>query len=151
MAKKIIGALIVFILLCATVTAGADMYAQHGVVLYKHQNETTILTRDGNIWSINNAWYHAGDNVIFRDLETEAVEDDEIMRCLNETNENKNCHRNITVRILGAQIWIPAVDASSRNRYPISEIQRMAVALWQRWNLYMLGEKIPSAKQLRIR
>lgn len=87
MAKKIIGALIVFILLCATVTAGADMYAQHGVVWQKCQDETIIMTRDGNLWSVDNvAWRHVGDKVfvIFWDLETDSIEDDEVIEVFDE-------------------------------------------------------------------
>lgn len=87
MAKKIISALIAVILLCATAAAHADLYAQHGIIWQKSQNETIILTRDGNIWSVDNvAWRHIGDKVfvIFWDLETDTIEDDEVVEVFDE-------------------------------------------------------------------
>lgn len=102
MVKKAVGAIIVALFLCAILTAHADLYTQHGIILYQCHNETIIMTMDGNIWSLNNTWRHAGDNVIvrFRDLETEDVKDDEIVivRCV--TNEYKDRYSNLEIRIL---------------------------------------------------
>lgn len=87
MAKKIIGTFIAIILLCATFAAHADLYAQHGVVWQKSHDCTTILTRDGNLWDVDNvAWRHVGDKVfvVFWDLETDDISDDEVIEVFDE-------------------------------------------------------------------
>lgn len=87
MAKKIIGAFIVFIIICATLAAHADLYAQHGVVLQKGHDCTVILTRDGNLWEIENrSWRHVNDKVfiVFDDCNTDDIEDDEIVEVFDE-------------------------------------------------------------------
>lgn len=87
MVKKIVGAIIVALLLCATVTASADLYAQHGIIWQKSRDCTTILTRDGNFWEVDNvAWRHVGDKVfvVFWDLETDTIEDDTVIEVFDE-------------------------------------------------------------------
>lgn len=87
MVKKIVGTIIAFILLCAILTAHADLYAQHGVVWQKSQKCTTILTRDGNLWDVDNvSWRHVGDRVfvVFWDLETDSIEDDTVIEVFDE-------------------------------------------------------------------
>lgn len=87
MAKKVISTIIaISILLCAT-AAHADLYAQHGVVWQKGHECTTILTRDGNLWEVDNvSWRHVGDRVfvIFWDLETDSIEDDTVIEVFDE-------------------------------------------------------------------
>lgn len=86
MVKKMVSAIIVALLLCAT-AAHADLYAQHGIVWQKCQDETIILTRDGNLWSVDNvAWRHVGDKVfvVFWDLETDDISDDEVIEVFDE-------------------------------------------------------------------
>lgn len=87
MVKKIVGAIIVAIILCATLTAHANLYAQHGVVLQKGHDCTVILTRDGNLWEIENrSWRHVDDHVfiVFDDCNTDDIEDDEIVEVFDE-------------------------------------------------------------------
>ena len=87
MVKKIVGTIIVTILLCATLTAHASLYAQHGVIWQKGHDCTTILTRDGYVWEVDNvAWRHVGDKVfvVFWDLETDSIEDDEVVEVFDE-------------------------------------------------------------------
>lgn len=87
MAKKAVSAIIVALLLCATFAAQADLYAQHGVVWQKCHDHTTILTRDGNLWDVDNvSWRHVGDRVfvIFWDLETDSIEDDTVIEVFDE-------------------------------------------------------------------
>lgn len=87
MAKKILSAIIVALLLCATFAAHAELYAQHGVVWQKGRECTTILTRDGNLWDVDSvSWRHVGDRVfvIFWDLETDSIEDDTVIEVFDE-------------------------------------------------------------------
>ena len=83
--KRLAIILAVLFLISTVVTACADFYAQHGIVMQTGAT-TIVMTRDGNLWAVNDDGLHCGDKVfvVLHDNFTDCKEDDEVVICLAE-------------------------------------------------------------------
>lgn len=83
--KKLAMILAVLFLISIIATACADFYAQHGIVMQSGAT-TVVMTRDGNLWTVNDDGLHCGDRVfvVLHDSFTDCKEDDEVVICLAE-------------------------------------------------------------------
>lgn len=70
----------ILLLISAAMTAHADFYAQHGIV-WQTGSTTIVMTRDGNLWAVEDRDLHCGDKVfvVLHDNFTDCPEDDEVV------------------------------------------------------------------------
>ena len=83
--KKLLGIIIIIECILAFVVAKADFYAQHGIV-WQTGTTTIVMTRDGNLWAIEDQHLRCGDKVfvVLHDSFTDDTTDDEVVECFAE-------------------------------------------------------------------